>query len=135
MVNARTKLLKPREVSVCKQLAASNKADSQRALALLAIHNGDTQAKASESSGLTIGQVKYIVTRFRQLGMQALNLEQDTTETGPAVADSQAKPKKAKKKKEKDKTKKDKKKTKSKDKKEKKKDKKSKKKAKKTKKK
>lgn len=135
MAATRTKLLKPREVTACKQLAASDKADSQRAAALLAIHQGATQAESAQSSGLSIGQVKYIVSRFRQRGMQALNSEQDSPVTTAERTGPESKPQKKKKKKDQDK--KDKKKSKNKDKKDKdkKKDKKSKKKAKKAKKK
>jgi Mg-chelatase subunit ChlI len=112
------KLLKPAEVTACKTLAADNLADSPRAVALLAIHQGATQAQAAESSGLTLGQVKYIVTRFRRLRMAALN-----TENADKVSDTQGsarnstsnkkkkakdKDKKAKKKQKKEKNKKDK---------------------------
>ncbi len=66
------KLLKPAEVRGCQKLAQSEHKDNQRAVALLAIHQGQTQARAAESSGLSLGQVKYIVTRFRKMGMKAL---------------------------------------------------------------
>lgn len=134
MVDARAKLLKPRDVTACKQFAASDQADSQRAAALLAIHQGATQAAAAESSGLSVGQVKYIVSRFRLRGMQALNLEQDKPATLQEEANSQSNKDKSKKAKNKDKNKK---KSKGKDKKakDKKKDKKNKKKGKKAKKK
>jgi hypothetical protein len=49
--------------------------DSARATALLALHAGDTQSSAAIISGLTIGQVRYIVSRFRRLGMDALSFE------------------------------------------------------------
>lgn len=67
-----TKLLKPSEVSACKKLAESDLSDNKRASALLAVHQGQTQAQAALTSGLSLGQVKYIVTRFRKLGMNAL---------------------------------------------------------------
>ncbi len=67
-----TKLLKPREVTACKKLAESGLSDNKRAAALLAIHQGQTQAQAAVTSGLSVGQVKYIVTRYRKLGMSAL---------------------------------------------------------------
>lgn len=98
-------LLKPREVTACQKLAASDLPDSQRAAALLAIHQGATQAVAAQSAGLSIGQVKYIVSRYRRLGMQALKLE---------AAQSSAVTSSAKKAKQKDKKGKDKKKAKNK---------------------
>ncbi len=124
-----TRLLTPRDVTACKKLAASDLADSQRAAALLAIHQGATQAAAAGATGLSIGQVKYIVTRFRRLGMQALKQQATQPEK---VRSGEVEAKKAKKKAKKDK---DKKKAKSKKDKDKKKDKKNKKKDKKAKKK
>jgi outer membrane biosynthesis protein TonB len=127
-----TRLLTPRDVTACKKLAASDLADSQRAAALLAIHQGATQAAAAEATGLSIGQVKYIVTRFRRLGMQALKQQAMQPEK---VRSGEVEAKKAKKSKKKPKKDKDKKKAKSKKDKDKKKDKKNKKKDKKAKKK
>lgn len=37
---------------------------SQRATALLAIHGGTSQAEAARQSGLTPGQVRYLITAF-----------------------------------------------------------------------
>lgn len=98
-----TRLLKPREVTACEKLAASELPDSQRAAALLAIHQGATQAAAAEATGLSIGQVKYIVTRFRRLGMQALKQQAAQSD---AVSSGAGGAKKAKKKAKKDKDKK-----------------------------
>lgn len=94
----RTTLLTPSEVTACKKLASSDLPDRQRASALLAIHQGNTQAQAAESAGLTLGQVKYIITRFRRLGMAAL-----ATVDNAAATQQPAKPKKAKKDKKKNK--------------------------------
>lgn len=122
-----TRLLTPRDVIACKKLAASDLADSQRAAALLAIHQGATQAAAAKATGLTIGQVKYIVTRFRRLGMQALK-QQAMQPEKIRLGEVEAKKAKKKAKKDKDKKKAKSKKDKKKDKKNKKKDKKAKKK-------
>jgi outer membrane biosynthesis protein TonB len=108
------KFLKPREVTVCKQLAVSDSADSQRAVALLAVHEGETQVSAAEVSGLSIGQVRYIIKRFRELRLNALMADKAAAAPSPApvkqedtkaeveqpkIAESkQEKPKKAKKK-------------------------------------
>lgn len=128
MANPRPALLKPREVTVCKQLAASQQADSGRATALLAIHHGATHAVAASESGLSAGQVKYILTRFRRLGLSALSVENPSAGKADKAPSVEQKPSKTKKKtgKDKDKTKakKDKKKEKKKDKKKNKKDKK-----------
>ncbi len=80
---ATTKFLKPNEVTVCKRLAVSDSADNKRATALLAIHTGETQVSAAAISGLTSGQVRYIVRRFRVMRLEALSyrdLEQSQTE-------------------------------------------------------
>lgn len=105
------KLLKPREVTVCKKLAASQLSDSQRATALLAIHEGQTQSMAAATSGLSLGQVKYIVTRFRKLGLKALAaVDEISTETVESTVESTTdKTKKKSDKKDKKKSKKDKK--------------------------
>lgn len=89
-----SKFLKPSEVTACKKLAASDKADKQRATALLAIHQGETQLEAAKISGLTIGQVKYIVTRFRRLRMAALSTDEQPKTVSADVAVKPAEPKK-----------------------------------------
>lgn len=105
---ATEKFLKPNEVTACKRLAVSDSADNKRATALLAVHTGATQVAAGEISGLTAGQVRYIVRRFRVMRLDALSFD---VETKPNIAqpdDDDAvlvdnKPKKAKKKSKKDK--------------------------------
>ena len=53
------------EQTVCMQLAKSESPHSQRALALLALNEENTQGQAAERSGLSAGQVKYWAVRFR----------------------------------------------------------------------
>ncbi len=45
--------------------------DGQRATALLLIDDGCTQAQASAQTGLSIGQLKYWLTRFKKLRLKA----------------------------------------------------------------
>jgi len=59
-------LMTSEEQAVCKQISTGEAPHSQRALALLALSEGSTQAQAAEQSGLTLGQVKYWVTRFKK---------------------------------------------------------------------
>ena len=59
-------LLTPEEREVCAKIAAGNPPHSQRALALLALDHGATQAGAGERSGLTSGSVRYWRNRFRK---------------------------------------------------------------------
>lgn len=69
-----TKLLTAAEVTRCKKIAASDTDyASARANALLALHQGSTQAETAVETGLTIGQVRYWVTRFRKLGMDSFS--------------------------------------------------------------
>lgn len=63
------KLLSLDEQEVCEQLAAGEVPYSQRAQALLAIDVGATQTQAAQRAGLTNGQVKYWLGKFRQVRM------------------------------------------------------------------
>lgn len=55
-----------KEQKFCRSVAAQDKGlASQRAKALLAINDGDSRAIVSESSGLTLGQIKYLQTAFK----------------------------------------------------------------------
>ena len=92
-----TKFLKPNEVTVCKRLAVSDSADNKRATALLAIHTGETQVSAAAISGLTSGQVRYIVRRFRVMRLDALSYEDVGTSTTKSVVVEEKPAKKIKK--------------------------------------
>jgi hypothetical protein len=61
----RSRLLTPEEREACGRVAAGCAPHSQRALALMALDQGVTQAEAGELSGLTKGQVRYWRDRFR----------------------------------------------------------------------
>lgn len=60
-------LLTSLEQATCQQVASRQAPHSQRALALLALNEKCTQAQAAEQAGLSPGQVKYWVARFRKL--------------------------------------------------------------------
>ena len=64
-------LLSPEARAACERIAAGEAPWSQRAQALLAVDEGATQAEAGQRVGLTQGQVKYWVGKFRrdQLGI------------------------------------------------------------------
>jgi len=68
-------LLTSQEQAICKQISTSEAPHNQRALALLAINEGSTQTQAAEQSGLSAGQVKYWIARFRK---QRLGIFPDT---------------------------------------------------------
>jgi len=59
------KLLSPEERAACRRIAAREAPWSQHAQSLLALDTGATQAAAAEQAGLTAGQVKYWLGRFR----------------------------------------------------------------------
>jgi hypothetical protein len=58
-------LLRAEERVALQNLAQQQDIEGQRAAALLAIDDGETQAAAAEVSGLTVNQVRYIVKKFR----------------------------------------------------------------------
>ena len=59
-------LLTPQEREICQILASGKSLDIQRAHALLALDEGATQSQAAQQSGLTRGQVKYLLGKFRE---------------------------------------------------------------------
>lgn len=100
-------LLTPQEQVICKQVAAHRQAPhSQRALALLALNENSTQAQAAEQAGLTRGQVKYCVARFRKLRLSifpdallakpAAELEEEPQSAAPEAISAGKSPKTAK---------------------------------------
>lgn len=63
-------LLSSKERVACQAVVAKQSGlASQRAAVLLALAEGTTQIKAAELSGLTIGQIRYLLTIFRRKGM------------------------------------------------------------------
>jgi hypothetical protein len=61
------KLLTEKDRDTCQQIAASEAGlASQRAAALLAIDQGSTRGQASEQTGLTSGQIGYLLRVFQQ---------------------------------------------------------------------
>jgi Mg-chelatase subunit ChlI len=101
------KLLSAQEREAFKMISTGNDLHGQRALALLAIDEGSTQEQAGQRAGLTTGQVKYWLGKFRRVRMdifpeQVLNadqmaLDQEASDQGAQVADKTKKSKKTKK--------------------------------------
>jgi len=109
------KLLEPQERLICERIAAGEPPHSQRALALLAVDQGETQAEASRLSGLSTGQVNYWLGRFRTSRMnifpsESIKTDQLDTKSVKTSKKGKKKDKKGKKKKSKKKGKKGKKK-------------------------
>jgi len=63
------RLLSAEQKAICEQIAVGETLNSRRAQALLVVDGGATQAEAGRQVGLTLYQVKYCLSRFRQLGM------------------------------------------------------------------
>ncbi len=101
------KLLSAQEREAFKMISTGNDLHGQRALALLAIDEGATQEQAGQRAGLTTGQVKYWLGKFRRVRMdifpeQVLNadqmaLDQEASDQDAQVADKIKKSKKTKK--------------------------------------
>jgi hypothetical protein len=88
------------EVTQCKHVSESGELNGQRAKALLAIHQGNTQAVAAAMSGLSLGQVRYIIRRFRIHRIKSLQVEASVPSVSkPADKKAKAKPEKKKEKK------------------------------------
>jgi len=64
------KLLSEQERVAFRMISTGNDLHGQRAIALLAIDQGATQAEAAQIAGLTRGQVKYWLEKFRQVRLQ-----------------------------------------------------------------
>ena len=95
------KLFNPKERAVCERVAAGEAPWGQRAQALLALDEGATQVEAGDRAGLTLGQVRYWLDRFRQDGLSIFpeGEEAETTEIEAAEAAKKSKKKKKKKRK------------------------------------
>jgi len=61
-----SKLLTTQERETCQKISVGETPHSQRAQALLALDEGATQAQAGQQAGLTRGQVKYLLGKFRK---------------------------------------------------------------------
>jgi hypothetical protein len=85
-------VLSTKEKDACRKISSLETGfASQRADALLAINEGSTRAKASELTGLKHGQIKYLLTAFRN---KRLNMFPDDVLNNPqqqAEADKKAK--------------------------------------------
>lgn len=100
-------LLSPEARAACERISTGEAPGSQRARALLAVDEGATQAEAGQRAGLTQGQVKYWVGKFRrdQLGIfPEAGLPVDAAENEKNAAKAKEKPKQKSKKAKKEKT-------------------------------
>jgi hypothetical protein len=85
------KLLAPTERVALKMISAGSAPHNQRAAALLAIDGGATQAQAAEQAGLTRGQVKYWLAKFRQVRLDIFPQPEAAPEQVEQVAEPKEK--------------------------------------------
>jgi hypothetical protein len=64
------RLLSDQEREAFKMISTGNDLHGQRAIALLAIDEGASQTGAAQQAGLTAGQVKYWLGKFRRVRME-----------------------------------------------------------------
>lgn len=79
------------ELTQCRRLSKADGLNGQRAKAILAIDEGNTQSVAASRSELSLGQVRYIISRFRLHRIKALQSDP----VKPAVKEAAEKPKKS----------------------------------------
>jgi hypothetical protein len=94
------KLLSEQERVAFRMISTGNDLHGQRAIALLAIDEGATQVEAAQQAGLTPGQVKYWLGKFRQVRMEIFPeqvLKADQLRRAQQTADKPKKSKKTKK--------------------------------------
>jgi len=103
-VSSSTEFLSSQEQTVCKQIAQGEAPYSQRAMALLELQSGSTQAQAAQMSGLSQGQVKYWLAQFKKQRLAIFPetmLEESKAKPEPKSKKAESTVKKAKKSKEK----------------------------------
>ena len=92
------RLLSEQERIAFKMISSGKDLHGQRAIALLAIDGGASQAEAARQAGLTPGQVKYWLGKFRQVRMQIFPdelLTAEAQEKAPGETAAAGKPKKS----------------------------------------
>jgi len=96
-MSSNEKLLTVEERDVCQEIAASGEGlAGQRAAALLAIDGGATRAQASKQTGLTVGQIGYLLRTFRQKHLAMFPDAEPEEDKGEKKAKKSKKGKKAK---------------------------------------
>ncbi|WP_290523432.1 helix-turn-helix domain-containing protein [Alcanivorax sp.] len=81
---ANTSLLTAQQRKACQGRANQPAPNGPRAKALLALDKGSTQQQAADEAGLSLGQVRYCLRRFRNVAM-ALFDAPTPSESKPAV--------------------------------------------------
>jgi len=93
-MNKNTSLLSNNDKSVCEKISSQGTLEGKRAKALLALNDGDTQVIAAKKSGLSYGQVKYLLTVYRKKGISLFPVV--TTEKKETIPVKKEKSKKSK---------------------------------------
>lgn len=74
-MSANDSLLSTEERNICEQIAAQTDLHGQRARALLALDDGGSRAEAGTIAALSPGQVRYLMTKFRQQRLEIFPAE------------------------------------------------------------
>lgn len=86
-------LLTPTEREALKMISTGSVPHNQRAVALLAIDDGATQAQAAELAGLSRGQVKYWLAKYRQVRLEIFPQAETAAEREEQIVDTKARDK------------------------------------------
>ena len=88
------KLLTSQERDVCSLISEGDSINSQRAQALIAIDDGATHAQAGQRAGLSQGQVKYWLLKFRKMRLDIFpEIYLKDTEAGMTITTAEAREK------------------------------------------
>ncbi len=91
----KSRLLSEKERQLCQAVSQGPSPNRERALAILAVDNGHTQASAAKEAGLSVGQVQYWLRKFRQQRLaifpDAANSVSTSTANGSAKPQKEAK--------------------------------------------
>ena len=82
-------LLSSTQRTFCQTRADQPAPNGPRARALLALDQGNTQQQAAEQSGLSLGQVRYCLRRFRTVALEMFDTESNAP-TPASPSDSKA---------------------------------------------
>lgn len=86
---SQSSLLSSAQRIFCQTQADQPAPNGTRARALLALDQGNTQQQAAEQSGLSLGQVRYCLRRFRTVALEMFDTESNAPTTA-SPSDSKA---------------------------------------------
>ena len=95
-------LLSPDEIAICSKISQMDVPEKTRALALIKLNGGESRRVVSEQTALTMGQIQYLLGRFREKRLDIFaKVLPDLRETDIVPADDAVKIEKSREQKEK----------------------------------